>query len=118
MANPNLAGISGIFGKSVANTSIGTSLTTVLTAASDRVYKINTLLLSNTDATDTALVKAAIDKNGTVVTLVDNVEIPVGAAFTAIDKSIPIYLEEGDDLQVSSNTGSDVHVLVSYEDIG
>ena len=118
MANPNLAGISGIFGKSVANTSIGTSLTTVLTTATDRVYKINTLLLSNTDTANSALIKAAIDKSGTVVTVVDNVEIPVGTAFTAIDKSIPVYLEEGDTLQVSSNTGNQVHVLISYEDIG
>lgn len=118
MANPNLAGISGIFGKSTANTSIGTGLTTVLTTATDRVYKINTLLLSNTDTTNTALVKATIDKAGQVVTIIDNVEVPFGSAFTAIDKSIPVYLEEGDKLQVSSNTGNEVHVLISYEDIG
>lgn len=118
MANPNLAGISGIFGKSVANTSIGTSLTTVLTTSADRVYKINTLLLSNTDAANTALIAAAINKSGTVIKIVDNVEIPFGTSFTAIDRTIPVYLEEGDQLQVSSNTGNQVHVLVSYEDIG
>jgi hypothetical protein len=118
MANPNLAGISGIFGKSVANTSILTSPTVVLTASSNRIYRINTLLISNVDSANTVRIGADIDTGTLQVKIIDNVDIPIGSAFTVIDKSVPIYLEEGNSLRVSSNLSNHVNVIVSYEDIG
>lgn len=118
MANPNLGAISSIFGKTTANTTIGTSMTPVLTVASNRVYKVNTLLISNISDTLDVLISADVDKGSQQAKIVDNVILPVGAAFTGIDRTIPVYLEEGDVLRVSSNVASNVNVLVSYEDIG
>lgn len=118
MANPNLGAISTIYGKTAANTSIGTALTPVLTVESNRIYKVNTLLISNISDTLDVLISADVDKSSIQAKIVDNVLLPVGAAFTGIDRTIPVYLEEGDVLRVSCNVASNVNVLVSYEDIG
>jgi hypothetical protein len=118
MANPNLAGISGIFGKTASNITISTSPTVVLTTESNRVYKINTILISNIDTANTVKIGVDIDNGMAQVKLIDNVEIPTGAAFTAIDKSIPVYLEENNNIRVTANLANHINVLVSYEDIG
>jgi hypothetical protein len=118
MANPNLGAISGIFGKNVANINIGSSMTSVLTAQSNRVYKVNTVLISNISDTQETVIGADIDKGSVQVSLVENVTIPIGASFTAIDRQIPVYLEEGESIRVKCNTAANVHVLVSYEDMG
>jgi hypothetical protein len=118
MANPNLAGISGIFGKTASNTAISTSPTVVLTTESNRVYKINTILISNIDTANTVKIGVDMDAGSNQVKIIDNVNLPVGTSFTAIDKSIPVYLEENNSIRVTANLANHVNVLVSYEDIG
>jgi hypothetical protein len=54
MANPNLVNVTSIYGKSI-NGALDTTVTTdLLTCASDKLIKINNIIVANIDGTNAA----------------------------------------------------------------
>lgn len=95
-------------------------------ASSNKVYKINNILATNVDGTNSVNVTVAIYSNGgvaqgnapsggTAYPLIYLVSVPAGAALSLLDKSI--YLEENTSLVVTSGTASKINYSVSYEEI-
>ncbi len=95
-------------------------------ASSSKVYKINNILATNVDGTNSVNVTVAIYSNGgvaqgiapsggTAYPLIYLVSVPAGAALALLDKSI--YLEENTSLVVTSGTASKINYSVSYEEI-
>lgn len=95
-------------------------------ASSSKVYKINNILATNVDGTNSVNVTVAIYSNGgvaqgsapsggTAFPLIYLVSVPAGAALTLLDKSV--YLEENTSLVVTSGTASKINYTVSYEEI-
>ena len=51
MAAPNLVNVTSIYGKTMG-ASLGTSNTNMLICASNKVYKVNSIIVSNVDGTN------------------------------------------------------------------
>lgn len=118
MANPNIIAVSQIYAKTQF-LAITTSATAIVSNASPsgKVLKINSLIVSNVDGTNAASLTADIYRSGTATHLIKLVSIPAGTAFTVIDKSVLIYLEEGDSIRLTASANSDLEGICSYEEI-
>ena len=116
MANPNIVAVATINGKTaVAN--VTTTATAIVTnsAASNKVFKVNALIVSNIDGTDTADVSVDLFRSSYPYYIVRTVTVPADASVDVLAKSV--YLEEGDSLRVAASANDDLQVVCSYEEI-
>lgn len=116
MANPNLLSITTVQGKTAVQ-QVGTSATSIVenTAASGKVLKVNALYISNVDGTDNAEVDISILRSSTSYHIAKTLVVPADATIDVLSK--PIYLEEGDALQLLASEASDLEAVCSYEEI-
>lgn len=116
MAAPNIINTTSITCKTSV-LSVSTDATNIVenSSSSNQVFKINSLVISNIDASSNGLVTATFFRSSTDTHIVKQVEIPTNSAFTAIDKSISIYLEEGDSLRLLASANSLLEAVCSYE---
>jgi len=116
MAAPNIVNVTTITG-SLAVQIVGTSATAIVTnnASSNQVYKINTLTVSNVDASNSATITVDVYRSSVAYRVVNNVSVPVATSFTPIDKSTVFYLQEGDTLRLTSNAAGRLEATCSYE---
>ena len=118
MAGPNIVNVARIFGNTVVQNVI-TSATNILSnpAASDKVFKINSLIISNIDGTNTADVTATLFRNNASFALASTIAVPADASLIVISKDISIYLEEGDSIRLTASANNRLQAVCSYEDI-
>lgn len=116
MAAPNIVNVTTIIGKSnVANvTNVATAIVTN-SAASNKVFKVNALYISNVDGTNAADINVQLFRNSVAYHIAKTISVPADATLDVISKSI--YLEEGDSLRVSSNANNDIEAVCSFEEI-
>lgn len=116
MAAPNIVNVSTIIGKTAVQ-AVGTSATAIVTnsAASNKVFKINALYVSNVDGTNNADVTVDLFRSSTAYRIANTVVVPADASLDVLSK--PIYLEEGDSLRLTANAASDIEAVCSYEEI-
>jgi len=116
MANPNIVNVSSVLGK-VSTQAVGNTLTSIVTAGSNTVVKINSLIISNINASDlNGSIDVVVNKGtGTDVYLAQEVVVPDASALVVISKDNSIYLEETDALQLKANAASYLHATCSYE---
>lgn len=116
MAAPNIVNVSTIIGKTAVQ-AVGTSATAIVTnsAASNKVFKINALYVSNVDGTNNAEVTVDLFRSSTAYRIANTVVVPADASLDVLSK--PIYLEEGDSLRLTANVVSDIEAVCSYEEI-
>ena len=123
MANPNIVNVTSIYGKSAVVDLTSTSATSVVSnaASSGKVFKINSLIVSNVDGTNAADITinyySAAALGGTATQIVSTVSVPADASLVVIDKNTSIYLEEDRSIGATAGSASDLKVLISYEDI-
>ena len=118
MANPNLVAVTSIYGKSIQG-ALGTTVTTdLLTCASNKLLKVNTIIIANIDGTNAATVTMGIIKSGgSVVLFASTISVPADATLVLIDKNSSFYLQEGDILEGGAGANSDLTYTVSYEEL-
>ncbi len=118
MANPNLVNVTSIYANSV-NGALTTTLTTdLLTCATNKVIKINSIVIANIDGTNAANVTMEIIKSGgSVVLFASTISVPADATLVLIDKNSSIYLEEGDVLEGGASATGDLTYTISYEEL-
>ena len=121
MANPNIVNVTNILGETVVG-ALTTTLTTVLltnTASSGKVFKINSVLISNVDGSSAADVtlKLALNELGTStpVAIASTISVPADATLTLIDKNSSFYLMENKALIGGASANNDLEYLISYE---
>ncbi len=116
MAAPNIVNVTTISGKSnVANvTNVATAIVTN-SAASNKVFKINALYISNVDGANTAEVNVDLFRNSVAYHIAKTITVPADATLDVISKSI--YLEEGDSLRITANANNDLEAVCSFEEI-
>ena len=120
MAAPNIVNVATIKG----NTNLavlGSSSSNLVTnsAASGKVFKINTVILSNTDgatAYDATLTLYSA-RAGVTKSLISTVSVPADASLIVLDKTTSIYMEEGDILSGLASSANKIDVAVSFEEI-
>ena len=107
MANPNLISVSSIYGKTHA-VALGTGSADLLTCASNKLLKVNSIIVSNIDGTNAATCNVLFYN-------ADNTT--AGDTLIVLGKDAPIYLEEGDKIQGLASAASDLEITISYEEM-
>ena len=126
MAAPNIVSVTNILGKSnVAN--VTTISSTVISNAvnSGKVFKINTLIVSNVDGASSGNVSVELFKFGAQNTstglgnatyaIANTVTVPAKSSLDILSKSL--YLEEGDQIKVNGDANNRLHFISSFEEI-
>jgi len=116
MAAPNIVNVTTILGKTavLAVTTTAAALVTNA-AASNKVFKINSLYIANVDGVNSADITVDIFRSSTAYRLASTVSIPGDSSLDILTK--PIYLEEGDSLRVTASANGDLEAICSYEEI-
>jgi hypothetical protein len=118
MAAPNIVNVTTITGKTVGAT-LSTSSTDIVvnSSGSNKVFKVNTIIVSNVDGSVTSDVTIGIYDASATTTyrLAYVITVPANAALDLLAK--PIYLEEGDKVVANASSNSDLEIVVSYEEI-
>ena len=123
MANPNIVNVTSIYGKSAVVDLTSTSATSVVSnaASSGKVFKINSLIVSNVDGTNAADITinyySAAALGGTATQIVSTVSVPADSSLVVIDKNTSFYLEEDKSIGATAGSANDLKVIISYEDI-
>ena len=123
MASPNIVNVTTITGKTNVVSLTTTNATEVVSnaAASNKVFKINSLVVSNVDGTNAADITISLysedNIGGTATQIVSTVGVPADASLVVIDKNTSIYLEEDKSIGATAGSASDLKVVCSYEEI-
>jgi len=121
MANPNIIGISSIYGKSVSVTINTTALVGILTNTSDsnKVFKINTIRASNIDGAVSADISVGFSTVGAATTqyIARTISVPNDAALVVVDKTTTFYLEENQRISAQASAAGDIDMFISYEEL-
>ena len=117
MTAPNIAGLTTVTGKTALAT-VTTSASDLVSnpAASNKVFKINSLMISNIDNSSSADIDVWIERGGAAY-IAHETPIAANETLTVLGKSRQIYLEEGDALRVSASANNDLQAICSYEEI-
>lgn len=118
MAAPNIATTSTIRGKSAVG-AVTTSAVSVVTnpAASGKVFRLATLLVSNVSGTINGDVSVYFRRSSTNYRIAYTIAVPADSTLAAISKENPVYLEEADEIQVIASANSVLEYICSYEEI-
>ena len=121
MANPNIVNVTSILGETTY-AALTTTLTTVLlanSAASGKVYKVNSIMIANVDGTNAADVTVDINTaaggGGTSYALASTISVPADATLNLIDKNSSFYLMEDKSILGGASANSDLEIIISYE---
>jgi len=119
MAAPNIVNVTSIYGKTMGATLNTTVTTDILTCASNKVLKINSIIVANIDGTNDAdaTVHFFDSSASTRYNIALNVTVPAKATLVVIGKDSPIYLEESDQIEAGASANSDLSIIVSYEEL-
>ena len=119
MAAPNLVNVSSILGKTMG-ANLGTTVTTdILTCPSDKVLKINSIIVSNIDGSNSANLTCYFYDNSASArySLATTVAVPADSTLVIIGKDSPIYLEESDHIEAGTDNTNDLAMVISYEEL-
>lgn len=118
MAAPNIVNVTTITGKTAVQV-VDTTPTDIVSnpASSGKVFKINTLVVSNVDGTNDAAVTVSLFRANVEYNITSTVTVPADATLVAISKDTTIYLEEEDSLRLTASANGDLEAVCSYEEI-
>jgi|TARA_R100001509_G_scaffold104367_1_gene61536 hypothetical protein len=123
MSAPNIVNVATITAKSAVVNLSSTSATAVVSnaASSGKVFKINSLVVSNVDGSVAADITISYydqdDIGGTATEIVKTVSVPQDSTLVVIDKSTSIYLEEDRSIGATASAANDLKVVCSYEEL-
>ncbi len=125
MANPNIVNVTSIYGESIGEALTTTVTTDIMTVATNVVIKINSIIITNTHATNATAVTISIVKagftsagigasedNAGTFKLASTMNLPADDSLVLVDK--PIYLMEGDVLEGGASVAT-ADIFISYE---
>ena len=113
MANTNMATASSIYG-GCAQVNLTTSYQTLLTTASSKIIRINSIIVSNIDGANACDVTIEVNS----VAIAKTVSVPADSSLVVISKDTGLYLLEGIVLRAYASANSDLSMTVCYEEIG
>lgn len=123
MSNPNIVNVTTINGNS-SQVSLSTTSATSLAsnaASSNKVYKINSIVVSNTNGTAAANITiniySAAALGGTAYPIASTISVPANASLIVTDKSTTFYLLENQSIGAVAGTANYLTVATSWEEI-
>ena len=115
MATPNIVEVATI--NAVNSTALldGTSRTTAVDVAAEKIAKINTILVANVDGSNAAeiTIEVSIDNGSNFVAIAKTISVPADATLSFLEN--PIYLDETDLLYFTASAANDLTYFISYE---
>jgi hypothetical protein len=123
MANPNLVAMAGMYGNNSLTSLSTTNPTEIVSnaASSGKVYKINSLIVTNVDGTLAADVTVNVysqaSLGGTPYAISSTVTIPADVSLIVLDKTTAFYLKENQSIGATAASANDLVVLCSWEEI-
>lgn len=121
MANPNIVGITSLYGKSVSVGITTTALVGILTNSnnSNKVFKINTIRASNVDGASAADISVGFSTVGAATTqyFARTISVPADSSLVVVDKTSSFYLEENQQITAQASAVNDIDMFISYEEI-
>jgi hypothetical protein len=114
MANPNMVAVSSILGKTDV-LAVTTTTTTITTCATDKLYKINSIIVSNIDGVNPADISVEVRRSSTSYFIASTITVPADATLVVVSKDMGIYLEEADEIRLTASADGDLQALCSYE---
>ena len=119
MAAPNLMNVSTITGK-ITGAGLSNVVSTILTnsSSSNKLFKVNSIIVSNNTASNTVNTSISVYKNATTdYYLAYTVNVPNSASIVVATKDMNIYLEENDAIRGSAGANSSLQCLISYDEV-
>lgn len=123
MANPNIVNVTTIVGNNSSVSLTTTSATSLVSnaASSNKVFKINMIMVANVDGTNAADITinkySAAALGGTAFPIASTISVPADATLIILDKTTSIYLLENESIGATADTASDLVVTASWEEI-
>ena len=119
MAAPNILSATSIYGKQVGAALDTTTTTSLLanTASSDKLLKINSIIVSNVDGSSAADLTLSWYDGSNDRHLAKAVSVPAKSTLIVLGKDAPIYLEESDKIEAGASANSDLQITISYEEL-
>ena len=116
MAAPNIFNATSILGKTdVLAVPATPTITAITTCAADKLYKINSLIIANIDATNAADITVDLFRSSVAYRIASTIAVPADSTLVIISKDMGFYLEEGDALRVSGSAALRLQAFCSYE---
>ena len=119
MAAPNIAATATITGKTAGTKLTTSNVTTCLTnsAASGKVFKINSIIAANVDGVSAADISISVWDGTTDFYIIRTVSVPADATQIVLTKDNYLYLEEGISIRAQASAANDIDVIIGYEEI-
>lgn len=123
MSAPNIVNVTSIIGKTNAISLTNTNNTELVSNASgsNKVFKINSLIISNVDGSLNIAVTVNFNNQdnigGTNFELISTGSVPADSTLVVIDKTNQLYLEEDKSIGVQADVANKLKAIVSYEEI-
>ncbi len=142
MAQPNIVGVTRIYGQSIAmalttTTAVGTATDFAFTVKTGNVLKVNNIICSNIHASNAGTLDIFIEQTnwttggssdpaGAMEPFAENKTIPTGAMYLVKGVSVatgsslvvldhPLYLKETTKFKAKANAASTLQLTMSYE---
>tara|TARA_R100001510_G_C7496548_1_gene102031 strand:- start:159 stop:533 length:375 start_codon:yes stop_codon:yes gene_type:complete len=123
MTAPNIVTVTSIIGKTNAISLTNTNNTELVSNAanSNKVFKINSLIISNVDGSLNIAVTVNFNNQdnigGTNFEMISTGSVPADSTLVVVDKTNPIYLEEDRSIGIAADVANKLKAIVSYEEI-
>ena len=120
MTEPNLVNVTSIIGRSylqlLKDDAIDNANASMITCPSDKLMKINSIIVANIDTANSCTIDVAINHHdhGRHY-LAREISLPADSTLVVIGKDSPVYLEEGDELEARASADNDADICISYE---
>ncbi len=118
MTAPNLRYATSIVGNTeyyAPTTVLNTALTNA--AASNKVFKVNSIFCSNITSATPADISVAIQRSGVDYYIAKNITVPGSATLMLGTKETYLYLLEGDIIRAVASANTNLTLAISYEEI-
>ena len=117
MANPNVVAVSSIYANTAVDADVAASAVSLLTCGSNKLQKINSLIIANIDGTNAATIDVWVTRSSVDYYIAKTISVPADATLVVIDKNMGLYLMESDILKIQASTAGDLSATCSYEEI-
>jgi hypothetical protein len=123
MANPNIVNVTTILGNSSQVALSSTSAISLVSnpASSNKVYKINSIVVANVDGTNavdiTINIYSQAALGGTAFAIASTISVPADATLIVTDKTTSFYLLENQSIGAIAGVANDLVVTSSWEEI-
>ena len=117
MANPNVVAVSSIYANTAVDADVAASAVSLLTCASNKLIKVNSLIIANIDGTNAATIDVWVTRSSADYYIAKTISVPADATLIVIDKNMGLYLTENDVLKIQASAAGDLAATCSYEEI-